>query len=68
MAIFEAENMQKLAEVFQDEEYFRLVRPDEQKFIKMTSAKPVAGSVVTFIDNWEFANGIIPVLVCFLFA
>lgn len=43
--------MQKLAEVFQDEEYFRLVRPDEQKFIKMTSAKPVAGSVATFIDN-----------------
>ena len=51
MAIFEAENMQKLAEVFQHEEYFRLVRPDEQKFIKMTSAKPVAGSVATFIDN-----------------
>ena len=51
MAIFEAESMEKLFEVFQDEKYMRLVRPDEQRFIKMTAATPVAGTFATFLNH-----------------
>ena len=50
-AIFEAESMEKLFEVFQDEKYMRLVRPDEQRFIKMTAATPVAGTFATFLNH-----------------
>ena len=33
MAIFEAESSEKLWAVFQDEEYHKLVVPDEEKFL-----------------------------------
>ena len=49
MAIFEAESMEKIFEIFTDEEYLRLVRPDEEKFISLMDAKFTAGTFATFI-------------------
>lgn len=50
MAIFEAESMEKIFEIFTDEEYLRLVRPDEEKFISLIDAKFTAGTFATFIE------------------
>ncbi|KAI0702934.1 hypothetical protein C8T65DRAFT_655135 [Cerioporus squamosus] len=49
MAIFEAETMDKIAEVFQDEEYNRVVVPDEERFMSRKDALIVGGPTVTII-------------------
>ena len=49
MAIFEAESLEKIYEVFRDEDYLRLVRPDEEKYINITDTEFVGGPFASII-------------------
>ncbi|KAI0674974.1 hypothetical protein C8Q78DRAFT_1009866 [Trametes maxima] len=49
--IFEAESLEKILEVFQDEEYQRIVVPDEEKFVKRTEILPLVGQYATIVGN-----------------
>ncbi|KAI0358752.1 hypothetical protein OH77DRAFT_1421214 [Trametes cingulata] len=51
VAVFEAESYDKIFEVFQSEEYKRVVFPDEAKFIERSKTGFVAGPFVTFVDR-----------------
>ncbi|RPD63933.1 hypothetical protein L226DRAFT_567889 [Lentinus tigrinus ALCF2SS1-7] len=47
MAIFEAETIEKIYEVFQDEEYRRVVVPDEENFMSRKDVQMLGGPLVT---------------------
>ncbi|KAI0645369.1 hypothetical protein C8Q79DRAFT_911072 [Trametes meyenii] len=49
--IFEAESLEKILEVFEDEEYQRVVVPDEQMFVERTEILPLVGQYATIIGN-----------------
>lgn len=49
MAIFEAESFEKIFEVFQSEEYQRVIVPDEQKFMAREKSQLIAGDLATII-------------------
>ncbi|KAL7281347.1 hypothetical protein PYCCODRAFT_1364835 [Trametes coccinea BRFM310] len=51
IAVFEAESYEKIFEVFQSEEYKRVVLPDEANFIERSKTGFVAGDLVTFISK-----------------
>ena len=50
IAIFEATSLDKIFEIFQDEEYLRVVVPDEFKFFDHERAQILAGPFATIID------------------
>ncbi|TBU29488.1 hypothetical protein BD309DRAFT_149752 [Dichomitus squalens] len=50
IAIFEATTLEKIFEIFQDEEYLRVVVPDELKFFDHENAQILAGPFATIID------------------
>ena len=50
IAIFEATSLDKIFEIFQDEEYLRVVVPDEHKFFDHENAQILAGPFATIID------------------
>ncbi|TFK85354.1 hypothetical protein K466DRAFT_646909 [Polyporus arcularius HHB13444] len=50
IAIFEATSLDKIFEVFQDEEYLRVVVPDEHNFFDPEKAQILAGPFATIID------------------
>ena len=50
IAIFEATSLDKIFEIFQDEEYLRVVVPDEQNFFDHENAQILAGPFATVID------------------
>lgn len=43
--------MDKIFEIFQDEEYLRVVVPDEHKFFDHENAQILAGPFATIIDR-----------------
>ncbi|EJF65176.1 hypothetical protein DICSQDRAFT_42028, partial [Dichomitus squalens LYAD-421 SS1] len=47
IAIFEATTLEKIFEIFQDEEYLRVVVPDELKFFDHENAQILAGPFAT---------------------
>ncbi|KAI0743810.1 hypothetical protein C8Q80DRAFT_1355588 [Daedaleopsis nitida] len=47
IGILEAESLDKIFEIFQDEEYLRVVAPDEERFIARKDMQILAGSYVT---------------------
>lgn len=51
IAIFEATSLDKIFEIFQDEEYLRVVVPDEHNFFDHESAQILAGPFATIIDK-----------------
>ncbi|KAJ8488630.1 hypothetical protein ONZ51_g3423 [Trametes cubensis] len=51
VAVFEAESYAKIFEVFQSEEYIRVVFPDEANFIERSKTGFIAGGLVTFVDK-----------------
>ncbi|KAI0358751.1 hypothetical protein OH77DRAFT_1397050 [Trametes cingulata] len=51
IAIFEATSLDKIFEIFQDEEYLRVVVPDEHKFFDHENAQILAGPFATIIDK-----------------
>jgi hypothetical protein len=51
MAIFEAESVEKIFEVFKDPEYLRVVVPDEMKLIDREKSSLVAGQVATIMGQ-----------------
>ncbi|KAH9886751.1 hypothetical protein C8Q73DRAFT_839875 [Cubamyces lactineus] len=50
VAILEAESPEKIVEIFQDEEYLRVVAPDEGKFCDRTGLYILAGYYVTVFE------------------
>jgi hypothetical protein len=46
LAIFEAESYEKIWEVFTDPEYFRVIVPDEHKFLDREKSSLVMGDFV----------------------
>ncbi len=50
IAIFEATSLDKIFEIFQDEEYLRVVVPDEVNFFDHENAQILAGPFATIID------------------
>ncbi|KAI1796519.1 hypothetical protein LXA43DRAFT_987989 [Ganoderma leucocontextum] len=50
IAIFEATSLDKIFEIFQDEEYLRAVVPDELNFFDHENAQILAGPFATIID------------------
>ena len=50
IAIFEATSLDKIFEIFQDEEYLRVVVPDELNFFDHDNAQILAGPFATIID------------------
>ena len=50
IAIFEATSLDKIFEIFQDEEYRRVVVPDELNFFDHENAQILAGPFATIID------------------
>lgn len=51
IAIFEATSLDKIFEIFQDEEYLRVVVPDEHNFFDHENAQILAGPFATIIDK-----------------
>ncbi|KAI0364453.1 hypothetical protein BV20DRAFT_956197 [Pilatotrama ljubarskyi] len=51
IAIFEATSLDKIFEIFRDEEYLRVVVPDEHKFFDHEKAQILAGPFATIIDK-----------------
>ncbi|KAI0326539.1 hypothetical protein GY45DRAFT_1258785 [Cubamyces sp. BRFM 1775] len=51
IAIFEATSLDKIFDIFQDEEYLRVVVPDEHKFFDHENAQILAGPFATIIDK-----------------
>ncbi|KAI0674924.1 hypothetical protein C8Q78DRAFT_1066822 [Trametes maxima] len=51
IAIFEATSLDKIFEIFQDEEYLSVVVPDERKFFDHEKAQILAGPFVSIIDK-----------------
>ncbi|KAI0769380.1 hypothetical protein BD413DRAFT_604961 [Trametes elegans] len=51
IAIFEATSLDKIFEVFQDEEYLRVVVPDENNFFDHENAQILAGPFASIIDK-----------------
>ncbi|KAJ6576622.1 hypothetical protein DFH09DRAFT_1149881 [Mycena vulgaris] len=51
MAIFEAESYAKIFEVFQNEEYKRIVVPDEHKFVDREASQIFPLDLFTVIDK-----------------
>ncbi|KAI0659586.1 hypothetical protein C8Q70DRAFT_1053934 [Cubamyces menziesii] len=51
VAILEAESPEKIAEIFQDEEYRRVVTPDEGMFCDRAGLYILAGHYVTIFDR-----------------
>ncbi|KAH9895237.1 hypothetical protein C8Q73DRAFT_665487 [Cubamyces lactineus] len=51
IAIFEATSLNKIFDIFQDEEYLRVVVPDELKFFDHENAQILAGPFATIIDK-----------------
>ncbi|CDO76017.1 hypothetical protein BN946_scf184665.g9 [Trametes cinnabarina] len=51
IAVFEAQSYEKIFEVFQSEEYKRIVLPDEANFIERSKTGFVAGDIVTFLKK-----------------
>lgn len=49
MTIFEANSLKKIAEVFTDEEYLRVVVPDEERFMDRKSTQIMVSKVYPFI-------------------
>ncbi|KAI0779858.1 hypothetical protein C8Q74DRAFT_1367678 [Fomes fomentarius] len=49
IAIFEAESLEKIYEVFQDEEYTRVVIPDEEKFFIRKDVQFLGGPYATIL-------------------
>lgn len=49
IAIFEAESVEKIYEVFQDEEYTRVVIPDEERFFIRKDVQFLGGSYTTIL-------------------
>ncbi|RPD63987.1 hypothetical protein L227DRAFT_521254 [Lentinus tigrinus ALCF2SS1-6] len=50
IAIFEATSLDKIFEIFQDEEYLRVVVPDELNFFDHEKAQILAGPFASIID------------------
>lgn len=51
VVIFEAESYEKIMEVFQSEEYERVIFPDESNFIDRSKTGFFPGPFITFIDK-----------------
>ena len=51
IAIFEATSLDKIFEIFEDEEYLRVVVPDEHKFFDHEKAQIIAGPFATIFDH-----------------
>ncbi|KAI8994044.1 hypothetical protein BD414DRAFT_481225 [Trametes punicea] len=51
IAIFEATSLDKIFEIFQDEEYLRVVVPDEDKFFDHENAQMLAGPWIGQVRN-----------------
>ncbi|CDO76018.1 hypothetical protein BN946_scf184665.g10 [Trametes cinnabarina] len=51
IAIFEATSLDKIFEIWKDEEYLRVVVPDEHKFFDHENAQMLAGPFATIIDK-----------------
>ncbi|KAH9942249.1 uncharacterized protein BXZ73DRAFT_97667 [Epithele typhae] len=51
IAIFEATSLDKIFEIFQDEEYLRVVVPDEHNFFDHENAQILAGPFASIIDK-----------------
>ncbi|KAI0661438.1 hypothetical protein C8Q70DRAFT_911484 [Cubamyces menziesii] len=51
IAIFEATSLDKIFEIFRDEEYLRVVVPDEHKFFDHENAQILAGPFATIINK-----------------
>ncbi|KAI0633464.1 hypothetical protein C8Q77DRAFT_1073323 [Trametes polyzona] len=51
IAIFEATSIDKILEIFEDEEYLRVVVPDEQEFFDPEKAQILAGPFASIIDK-----------------
>ncbi|KAJ7126869.1 hypothetical protein C8R44DRAFT_617351 [Mycena epipterygia] len=51
MAIFEGESYAKIFEVFQNEEYLRVVVPDEERFIDRAGCKMLTLDLFTILGN-----------------
>ena len=47
MAVFEAESLEKIMEIFKDPEYHRVVVPDEDKFFDRTKTSILTGQFAT---------------------
>ena len=55
VAILEAESPEKIAEIFQDEEYRRVIVPDEGMFCDRAGLYILAGHYVTIFDKVDSA-------------
>ncbi|KAL7281309.1 hypothetical protein PYCCODRAFT_1476541 [Trametes coccinea BRFM310] len=51
VAAFEADSPEKILEIFEDEEYLRVVAPDEDKFVDRPSMQVLGGYYVSIFDN-----------------
>ncbi|KAI0633416.1 hypothetical protein C8Q77DRAFT_1114843 [Trametes polyzona] len=50
VAIFESDTLEKLLEIFEDEEYKRLILPDAEVFVDSSKAQILAGHYTTVTD------------------
>ncbi|CDO76181.1 hypothetical protein BN946_scf185037.g4 [Trametes cinnabarina] len=51
VASFEADSPEKILEIFDDEEYLRVVAPDEDKFVDRPSMQVLGGYYVTIFET-----------------
>lgn len=51
MALFEAETMEKILEVFSDREYLRVVVPDGEKFFNRSTSVMMAGHPAVILGS-----------------
>lgn len=51
MAIFEAESDEKIMAIWEDPDYLRIIRPDEDKFFDKSKTELVMGKIAVLIDG-----------------
>ena len=51
MAIFEASSYQKIFEVFMDDDYKKIVVPDEEKFLDKSKSLAFPADVISVFDD-----------------
>ena len=55
MAIFEAESFERIMECFMDEEYNRVVVPDDECFLDRERSIAVPVDLATIVEKWTLA-------------
>ena len=51
MVVLDADSAEKISEIFTDEEYLRVIRPDEDKFFVRQEIQLYMGPIITIFEK-----------------